>query len=619
MEFMIILSSFIAILLPGYALTLLLPRGKYLLGERLIIALGMVFVYIPLLTLYCTYIGIEFSKLFITILIILSGIITIGYHLKNKEKLNIDRYCILLVLILILSLFVRLAPVQNFIVPPNNDGYTHTIVTKLISEKGGIPDSYYPYESYTTFIYHFGFHSVVSAVHSLSGIEITRLVTIIGQFVNAFILLSVFLFARRLTKNKDVALISALIVGLISPFPAYLINWGRFTQLSGLFMLPIILVLIIDSIQSEKVNFPLFFLSIISLAGLFLTHTRVFFMGEVFIFSFLVINRKLSLWMRMMIIFILGMGIISPWLLNIFQTAKGNIIFKEWTTLRFQLSILSGVSQAECFSLKRLGESLYFYSTKWLLFLGIIGIIVGIWKRDKLTFVFLLWLILLFIWSNPYWVLTFFSGFVDINSLVISLYFPISILGALFIIHLINQVKKKDIILACIIVVVSLLSFKPIFRIVEPERVYVQKDDCAAMDWISKNISKNAKFLISFYSLGSFTETGSVVGTDAGYWIPFFTGRRTTIPLMVHDFEKPDEKDIWKSTTQIVKMVSGNPSSNETIRLLQENNVTHLYVGKRSSWQPVEKSNFYESRFYEPVFHQGKTWIFKINYEELHN
>lgn len=139
----------------------------------------------------------------------------------------------------------------------------------------GISNSYEPYAPLSSFTYHFGFHSLVALFYWLSGFEVARSVLITGQLLNGLIPLFVFFFAVWLTKSKIVGLFSALITGLLSVFPAYYVNWGRFTQGAGLVLLPIVLALTIECLEREGRDIKSLIVTGVILSGLCLTHYRI--------------------------------------------------------------------------------------------------------------------------------------------------------------------------------------------------------------------------------------------------------------------------------------------------------------------------------------------------------
>jgi hypothetical protein len=64
---------------------------------------------------------------------------------------------------------------------------------------------------------------------------------------------------------------------------------------------------------------------------------------------------------------------------------------------------------------------------------------------------------------------------------------------------------------------------------IEPYRFFVTDEDVAAMDWIRENTPEDAVFAVNTY----FWLPRAPHGTDAGYWIPYFTGRKTTAGVML--------------------------------------------------------------------------------------
>src|SRR6185503_13454443 len=90
----------------------------------------------------------------------------------------------------------------------------------------------------TTFAYHFGFHSLVAWLHWWTGAGVGELVGLAGHLVNAAVALGVAFFVLRVLGDGLVALLAAWLVALLCVFPAYFANWGRFTQASGLLLLP---------------------------------------------------------------------------------------------------------------------------------------------------------------------------------------------------------------------------------------------------------------------------------------------------------------------------------------------------------------------------------------------
>jgi hypothetical protein len=103
--------------------------------------------------------------------------------------------------------------------------------------------------------------------------------------------------------------------------------------------------------------------------------------------------------------------------------------------------------------------------------------------------------------------------------------------------------------------------------------------DRMAMHWIRENTSPEARFLVNGFT----TYNGnSSVGSDAGWWLPLLAGRRNTMPpqyALVN--EKPLTPEYTRAVTQLVKdLQMASPASQDGLRLLCQQAITHIYIGQ---------------------------------------
>ena len=129
--------------------------------------------------------------------------------------------------------------VRDLAFPAWVDPIHHSTIVRLIVEQGAYPQSYAPYVSALHASYHAGFHSLVATFHWLSGLEISRAMLLLCQVFNALSVLAVYLLTTSLTKDRLAGLFAALATGFLSSMPAYYASWGRYTQLTGLLVLPV--------------------------------------------------------------------------------------------------------------------------------------------------------------------------------------------------------------------------------------------------------------------------------------------------------------------------------------------------------------------------------------------
>jgi len=642
-----VLLMILLCLLPGYAL--LQSVGPDLSPhfdppQRLILALGLSLALIPLLLLLCTLLGLKLGKAQATGILAGFGAISLVHISKGRrwgsllKAGGVDPVYPLLLLTVLLSLLVRFLPVLGFPVPPGSDSYHHALITRLIIEKGGIPDSYEPYAPLSSFTYHFGFHSLVALFHWLSGVDAARSVLIMGQLLNGLIPLSIFFFAVRLTKSKIVGLFSALITGLLSVFPAYYVNWGRFTQGAGLVLLPIVLALTIECLEREKRDVRALIMTSIILSGLCLTHYRILIFYLAFMAVYLIITawfmlrhrwsilpRTLSISIRaldssdahrqershiseslgrLLVIGALSALLVSPWIWRLSHSPTLGKLTRA--PIR---------SETILFSLDRLGNACCFYSNLPLLALYGLGALWGLWKREHLSLLLLLWVGFLLILSNPWFKLPG-ARLTDFITIITSLFFPASItigsLGGRLLETLEKGFPQARLLVGLLIVALALGSVGKMIAIVEPESVYVQEADKSAMAWIRENTPSEAKFLIP--SLIYDRAVSLVMGRGAGYWIPFFTGRRTTVPPLTYLGERPVQKDYIARVVALAD-ASHKPTTKESLRLFRESDVSYFYIGKRCA--ALDFGDLIDDPHYQLVYDRYGVRIFELHYQGL--
>lgn len=88
------------------------------------------------------------------------------------------------------------------------------------------------------FDYHYGFHAVCAAISWVSGVEPRRSVLWTGQLLIALTPLALLLLARLVGLGGFGALVAAAMPAACLWFPAYYLSWGRYTQLTGLLLMP---------------------------------------------------------------------------------------------------------------------------------------------------------------------------------------------------------------------------------------------------------------------------------------------------------------------------------------------------------------------------------------------
>jgi hypothetical protein len=293
------------------------------------------------------------------------------------------------------------------------------------------PTSYLPYLDINPTDYHPGFHSIAAGFTWLSELQLEQSLLILGQVLNAFMVFSVYLFTKTLTRNPSAGLIAAVITGCLTPMPAYYISWGRYTELTGLIILPAAFALLLQYNQPHKSKQSnwIILLCAITAGGLFLVHYRVAaFLVMLIVAYFLIIiphwKKEIAFnrgyFLKQVLIFILASIIlVIPWLVGMLRD-----------TLIPSLSAGSP------------GEIPFFQDFSWpflttafgkqTLVLAGLGLVWGILKGKRFAYLLLVWTFLLFLIANLGALGFPGGGMVSSASVEIMLFLPISVLGGFF-------------------------------------------------------------------------------------------------------------------------------------------------------------------------------------------
>ncbi len=138
-----------------------------------------------------------------------------------------------MVLVLVFAVAGRALNARALLAPAWVDGLHHTVLTRLISENGGVPGSYLPYLPVEHLHYHFGFHATAAALTWLTPLDPAQAVLVAGQALSALAVLAAYTLATWLFRRRWAGVGAALVAGSLYYLPAYYVSWGG-THLAGL-------------------------------------------------------------------------------------------------------------------------------------------------------------------------------------------------------------------------------------------------------------------------------------------------------------------------------------------------------------------------------------------------
>jgi hypothetical protein len=403
----------------------------------------------------------------------------------------------------------------------------------------------------------------------------------------------------------------------------YYVNWGRYTQLAGQVILPVLMWLTWVVADKDRWSWRLVVVMAAALVGLGVTHYRVVLIYGVFAVAvtLVLLVRRWGQWRRLGqavlclgLVGALGLLLFVPWGANVYRARIPKIA---------QYLVQHG-SQNPFYrnEYNAIGDVSFF--VPWAL----LGLSLGalIWQscaRQLTVWTTVLWTGTLLVVANPHRIGLPGTGLVNNFAILVLLYIPASILvGAL-----IGQVgvwaqrwgRWAWGLIAVAFVLGTGWSVVQRMKDLDFGGVLVTEADMNAMEWIRENTPPEAKFLVNgFLAYGD----SAVVGADGGWWIPLLTGRASTVPPAVYGMEVSDDTDDpWKPIRLMLRLQEVSPASWEGSRLLQDEAITYAYAGYGhgkvgNPGEPLLDANqLVLSPYYSLVYHQEGVWILKLDVE----
>ncbi len=667
-----ILTSLLFLLLPGFALSTALADWPP--AQRLIAAPALTLLIWPVLLVVLWTVGRgpaagwllgaaawTLSGLSAAFLLLRVGRTKLSAAAKGiaiPPRFTPSAYGTALVALLGITLASRWVTIRDLVAGMGLDAYHHTLVTQLLLDQGGVPRNYAPYAPLASFTYHFGFHALAAALGRLTPTAwpVAQLMPLAGQLATALPVLTLALFGARVLGNRWVGLVAGGLAGTVAIFPAFYVNWSRYTQGLGLALLPVAWVLLLDAlcpVQQWRVGMaPLrgvrrsggrtagapLALAAGAAAGLFLTHYRI--AGLFASYAVLLVlgiagrvarepagtarGRALGTLAQHGLAVTAGTaGLLLPWLLNLranFTTRfagaadASNAPYYDW---RFMLG--GGEGQ------------LAYWSSGLLLALAALGLLRCLWRRDWPAVALVVWFAGHLLWSNPTAIHLPGAGYIDTVTVVTSGFLPVCLLAAYPLVSVggwllgLRRLPGGAApspawqpavagILAGAGLLVALGGAVRLLPILDV-RPYVTPADLAAMQWLAGHTP--AGTLIAGNGFGQQWGPEAVQGSDAGVWTPLLAGRPSTLPPIPAYNERPVSPAYIPQAITIVRdtqAILGPADSADALKGwadLRAAGVGYLFVGARGGILDPAVLLARPDQV-QVAFHQDDTWVFAI-------
>jgi len=644
-QFWLILPMLIVLWLPG---NLVVAKIEKLLtiyghsldwGQRTALSVGLSVSLIPLVMLWTTTIGLKWSK----VSVIAGAIIMTGFYIwrvvrnnrhSEKPALKIDKIGILLFMVFLFSLAIRLVMTRDLAAPAWVDPVHHSTITRLIVEQGGFPENYAPYVEANTAGYHPGFYSVIASFHWLSNMEIDTAMLLVGQVLNALAVLAAYLFTVTFTGDRQAGLVAALVTGVFSPMPAYYASWGRYTQLTGLLILPVCFFLLVfllkqvkghrnppeemastnmklSSNKKEKAGFfsTIILVACLACGGLAITHYRVVIFLATLLIAYLIAQTirsldKEALWVSLpSTLALIGLVVFGSVLITL----------PWWPT--FYLTAIApkfGFDQPASQPLKIDWGYLTPVFGKQVLILATLGLIWSIIRARWFGLTLALWIGFLFMTANQGIIRFPGAGFVNKTSVEIMLFLPLSVLAGYLVSQLIQIGRKVfpnqlhtlyNLTLFILIGISTFAGAQKLMPILNPITFFIREADKQAIDWVEANIPPNETVLINPFLWNK----NAYAGQDGGYWITPNAGVNTLPPPVLYTLGDPEQ--IYRINQLCQQIIDNGKNPEELNALLKSHNIKYVYIGVRGG--VLSPKSIKESALFQSIYEEEGVWIFK--------
>jgi hypothetical protein len=583
----LILSLIAVFLIPGWSFILI--TGLWRLWrplQRWIIAIGASIAFYPILyyltrfILPTIHIGLYKN---LTILII--GIILILFFVRKnwREQFSFDRWEVITILFIGATIFTRFWIIKDLPYPAWTDSLHHSILTKLTAELGQLPFTLEPYSGTSLDMYHLGLYSISGVVQQLSGAPAYTALLWSAQIFNGLCAIGIYFVLDRFV-GKWASLTGVVVAGLLSFQPAWYVNWGRFTQLSSQVIMLLAFGATWELLQythrdAKKISMRQAAGFVILTAGLnaavFLIHFRVavyylpFLLGIVLYEVILAVknhNLMKSL-VKTLQIGGLSLFLIIPVLIpaiTSYLNQKTSEGLAEFSDANFSYSFQT-----------ILGIGLH----PWLFWASVLFGLIALASRHRIfAIITWLWVLLLFIEGNLYRLGIPFLNFTNFSGIMIGFYIPASILLGLGVETIAERIPTKlsSHFYQYFIYGLFIMGFVASFYRstgIESWRFLMTDYDRQAMDWINQNTAADSVFAINTY----FWLENYPIGTDGGYWIPYFTGRRTNTETMLLPTNQPEEMNLLEKRSEAIASYT---SGSGDLHALCDLSINYIYSGK---------------------------------------
>jgi hypothetical protein len=500
------------------------------------------------------------------------------HHRAQLRRLDQLEWCAVAVVALTIATRIILAIANPF--PAWADSLHHCLITDLTTRHGTLPRTLVPYFDVDLGQYHLGVYALTGGFATLTGLPAHTALVWIIQWVSACGALGVYYVLDR-HAGRVAAVAALVLVGLVLHQPAIYFNYGRVTHLTANLLLLPAWVETIHALRAwiregggRACSGPSLVAGLLC-GAVALTHFRVT------VLLALIIAPTVA-WMMWQSLRVggarrLGLGLAAVALVAGVVAAPAVIPAMAWhiaprLASLHQVDGLGALWQPAA-SYAYAGyvtpAALDYWRGCWIV-IGFGGVVALI-RRATLGVAMLGWIAL----TVAFYAMQARHPAFDIMNpgfVMLMLYLPAGVLFGAAIHEAAPRAAAASRWTLVLMLVAAAAAVPTTLSIAEPYRFFVTRADERAMAWIRRETSPDAIFAVNTTSW----VPGIVHGTDAGYFIPYFTGRRTTAGCLL-----PGQ---FRRAALQSEPVEGLQRGDDRIVDLITLGVTHIYIGAKGHY-----------------------------------
>jgi hypothetical protein len=587
----------------GYAISLLFFK-KMETMDRMIISFPLSFAFNAIVFSYLGLFGLKLTRMSLVVIFLPMALIVaknrdtakkmlvpirmpIRRKSKKVKKFGIAKETVIaaaaLILILVFSYLLYLLPLpKDCLIPVGTDSSYQVYYAYLIDDQGKFP----PYLTgiNSTALYPLGSHMNLVLFHWITGAPFYVLFLFFLPFVASLVPLQLYFLGKTLF-DKKTGMLAAIFSAFVTVTLQWYVNAGHIGNIFCFLVTPLFIYSMIKRTPSSS---PLALLPAMLLSSFLYFHGYGFYIMfsvfALFSLSKLILQRTKKAFRTVCFTLLVFLAFSMPMLINLI----GNGDFAN-SASSLEFGLMEGYKINT--HLKILLKSLDFLAVDIntiLVGFSVIGLIYMAFNKNvKLDVKMLLisWfaVVLFFFTNSGYSPITFpFIELFDFRRMALETFLVVSLFSSIFLSSYFTY-PRKSIELRGILVVLAMLIIFNLIRFASGNMKGLDlKDyvfnayDLKAQIWMKDNIPQTSNVMTEFIDGVSGMWIPTVAEKDV-YWFRY-------PPLEKTSFSWPSPSNTKYALTLRVATIN-QTNKEETIGLLRQNGVTHIYVsGHKSSW-----------------------------------